>query len=79
MYELFGGRSVQEQIAKLIDTLGEESASSQGLNKVITSAEKLRNNPAHTIYLLKDHRANELVNINISSFKFAARIIYLGG
>ncbi|KAL0851705.1 hypothetical protein ABMA28_000030 [Loxostege sticticalis] len=47
-------RVMQESLSKLIDALGEQSAAAQGLNKVITTAEKLRNSPTHTLYLLKD-------------------------
>lgn len=47
-------RVVQESLSKLIDLLGEQSATAQGLSKVITTAEKFRNSPTHTLYLLKD-------------------------
>lgn len=47
-------RTMQDCLSKLIDTMGEQSAMAQGLNRVITTAEKLRNSPTHTLYLLKD-------------------------
>lgn len=50
---------MQESLAKMIDTLGEQSAAAQGLSRVITTAEKLRNSPGHVLYLLKDHREKE--------------------
>ncbi|KAJ8738073.1 hypothetical protein PYW08_000668 [Mythimna loreyi] len=70
-------RAVQEQIAKLIDQLGEESAASQGLNKVITSADKLRANPGHTIYLLKNHHANEGKGEIIGMLKIGRKHLFL--
>ncbi|XP_045783950.1 alpha-tubulin N-acetyltransferase 1-like isoform X2 [Maniola jurtina] len=50
-------RIVQEQLTKMIDCLGEQSALSQGLNRVITTAERLRNSQDHLLYLLKDGNA----------------------
>ncbi|XP_049884920.1 alpha-tubulin N-acetyltransferase 1-like isoform X3 [Pectinophora gossypiella] len=50
-------RVVQESLSRTIDALGEQSAQAQGLSKVITTAEKLRNAPTHTLYLLKDPKA----------------------
>ncbi|CAH0716362.1 unnamed protein product, partial [Brenthis ino] len=52
-------RVMVESLCKLIDILGEQSAKAQGLNKVITTAEKLRNSPTHVLYLLKDAKAKE--------------------
>lgn len=48
---------MQDSLSKVIDHLGEQSATAQGLNKVITTAEKLRNSPTHILYLLKDFKA----------------------
>lgn len=48
---------MQESLSKVIDILGEQSATAQGLNRVITTAEKLRNSPTHILYLLKDAKA----------------------
>ncbi|XP_023941073.2 alpha-tubulin N-acetyltransferase isoform X2 [Bicyclus anynana] len=50
-------RMMQENLSKLIDRLGEQSAAAQALNRVITTAEKLRNSPDHLLYLLKDSQA----------------------
>lgn len=50
-------RVMQDSLSKVIDHLGEQSATAQGLNKVITTAEKLRNSPTHILYLLKDFKA----------------------
>ncbi|CAG9138182.1 unnamed protein product [Plutella xylostella] len=47
-------RIMQEGLVKWIDTLGEMSSIAQGLNKTITSADKLQMSPTHTLYLLKD-------------------------
>ncbi|CAG9558693.1 unnamed protein product [Danaus chrysippus] len=52
-----GVRIMQESLSKVIDILGEQSATAQGLNRVITTAEKLRNSPTHILYLLKDAKA----------------------
>nr|XP_026500594.1 alpha-tubulin N-acetyltransferase 1-like isoform X2 [Vanessa tameamea] len=50
-------RLMQDSLSKLINFLGEQSAQAQGLNKVITTAYKLRNSPTHILYLLKDFNA----------------------
>ncbi|XP_034839602.1 alpha-tubulin N-acetyltransferase 1-like [Maniola hyperantus] len=50
-------RVIQEHLSKLIDRLGEQSAVAQGLNKVITTSERLRNSQDHILYLLKDGNA----------------------
>ncbi|XP_050361294.1 alpha-tubulin N-acetyltransferase 1-like [Nymphalis io] len=50
-------RLMQDSLSKLINYLGEQSAYAQGLHKVITTADKLRNSPTHILYLLKDNRA----------------------
>lgn len=46
---------------KIIDFLGQQSAVAQGLNKAITTAEKLKNSPTNTLYLLKDGSSKGLV------------------
>ncbi|KAJ0178881.1 hypothetical protein K1T71_005656 [Dendrolimus kikuchii] len=51
-------RLVQGTLSRLINQLGELSATAQGLNKVITNAEKLQNSQNHFLYLLKDANAN---------------------
>lgn len=50
---------MQEGLVKWIDTLGEMSSIAQGLNKTITSADKLQMSPTHTLYLLKDANDDE--------------------
>ncbi|XP_026316329.1 alpha-tubulin N-acetyltransferase 1-like isoform X2 [Hyposmocoma kahamanoa] len=50
-------RMMQDSLSRVINTLGEESAAEQGLTKVITTTEKLRNSPTHLLYLLKDAHA----------------------
>lgn len=52
-------KAVQEFLGSLINTLGVQSAAAQGLNKVITSVERLRAVHNHYLYLLKDHEADE--------------------
>ncbi|XP_059055165.1 alpha-tubulin N-acetyltransferase 1-like isoform X2 [Achroia grisella] len=56
LYELFL-RLMQNNLSKLIDWMGEQSASAQGLSNVLTSAEKLRNSPTQVLYMLKDENA----------------------
>ncbi|XP_041987048.1 alpha-tubulin N-acetyltransferase 1-like [Aricia agestis] len=51
-------RVMQESLSKVIDALGEQSTAAQGLSKVITTADKLRNTPTHILYLMKDPSAN---------------------
>ncbi|CAH0577700.1 unnamed protein product [Chrysodeixis includens] len=70
-------RAVQDSIAKIIDNLGEQSAAAQGLNKVITTADKLRNNPAHIIYLLKDFRGKEGKGEVIGMLKVGRKHLFL--
>ncbi|KAF9410285.1 hypothetical protein HW555_010592 [Spodoptera exigua] len=70
-------RAVQDLVARIIDQLGEESASAQGLNKVITSAEKLRKNPGHIVYLLKDHRGKEGKGEIIGLLKVGRKHLFL--
>lgn len=60
---------MQDSLAKLIDSLGEQSAAAQGLNKVITTAEKLRNSPTHILYLLKDADAKGWVPLYVYLIK----------
>ncbi|XP_039763161.1 alpha-tubulin N-acetyltransferase 1-like isoform X2 [Pararge aegeria] len=50
-------RIMQETLSKLIDRLGEQSSTAQNLNRVITTAEKLRNSPDLILYILKDASA----------------------
>ncbi|XP_075991242.1 alpha-tubulin N-acetyltransferase-like isoform X2 [Anticarsia gemmatalis] len=50
-------RAMQAALAKIVDALGEQSAAAQGLNRIITTADKLRASPTHTLYLLKDATA----------------------
>ncbi|KAH9638347.1 hypothetical protein HF086_006527 [Spodoptera exigua] len=69
--------AVQDLVARIIDQLGEESASAQGLNKVITSAEKLRKNPGHIVYLLKDHRGKEGKGEIIGLLKVGRKHLFL--
>ncbi|XP_072930970.1 alpha-tubulin N-acetyltransferase 1 isoform X2 [Epargyreus clarus] len=50
-------RVMQNSLTRLIDVIGEQSAAAQGLTRIITTADKLRNSPTHILYLLKDARA----------------------
>ncbi|XP_048006286.1 alpha-tubulin N-acetyltransferase 1-like isoform X2 [Leguminivora glycinivorella] len=70
-------RIVQESLGKLIDSLGEQSASAQGLSKVITTAEKLRNAPTHVLYLLKDAAAKNGDGEIIGFLKVSYKHLYL--
>ncbi|XP_035450059.2 alpha-tubulin N-acetyltransferase isoform X1 [Spodoptera frugiperda] len=70
-------RAVQDLVARIIDQLGEESAAAQGLNKVITSSEKLRKNPGHIVYLLKDHRGKEGKGEIIGLLKVGRKHLFL--
>lgn len=54
---------MQDSLSRVINTLGEESAAEQGLTKVITTTEKLRNSPTHLLYLLKDAHAKGFVPV----------------
>ncbi|KAM3956901.1 alpha-tubulin N-acetyltransferase 1 isoform 2-T2 [Aphomia sociella] len=70
-------RVMQESLSKLIDMLGEQSATAQGLNKVITTAEKLRNSPTHTLYLLKDANAKSGKGEVIGLLKVGRKHLFL--
>lgn len=50
-------RLVQDSVQHVIDNLGRASSDAQGLSRVITTADKLRNAPTHILYLLKDPQA----------------------
>ena len=45
-----------QQMYEIINLIGEASSFAQGLNNVITTAEKLQNSD-HTLYLMKEHDA----------------------
>lgn len=45
---------VQQKISEILDVIGEQSSRAQGLNHVITSAAKMRNQDDHVAYLLRD-------------------------
>ncbi|XP_052751416.1 alpha-tubulin N-acetyltransferase 1-like [Galleria mellonella] len=70
-------RVMQDSLSKLIDVLGEQSASAQALNKIITTADKLRNSPAHTLYLLKDANANSGKGELIGMLKVGRKHLFL--
>ncbi|XP_063546947.1 alpha-tubulin N-acetyltransferase 1 isoform X2 [Cydia strobilella] len=70
-------RTIQESLGKLIDSLGEQSASAQGLSKAITTAEKLRNAPTHVLYLLKDASAKNGDGEIIGFLKVSHKHLYL--
>ncbi|KAI5640899.1 GNAT acetyltransferase, mec-17 domain-containing protein [Phthorimaea operculella] len=70
-------RVMQESLAKVIDSLGEQSASAQGLNRVITTAEKLRNSPTHTLYLLKDSGAKGGKGEVVALLKVGSKHLFL--
>ncbi|XP_063393550.1 alpha-tubulin N-acetyltransferase 1 [Cydia fagiglandana] len=70
-------RIVQESLGKLIDSLGEQSATAQGLSKAITTAEKLRNAPTHVLYLLKDASAKNGDGEIIGFLKVSYKHLYL--
>ncbi|CAG9781737.1 unnamed protein product [Diatraea saccharalis] len=70
-------RIMQESLSKLIDMLGEQSAAAQGLNKVITTAEKLRNSPTHILYLLKDPTAKKGKGEVIGLLKVGRKHLFL--
>lgn len=70
-------RAAQDLVGQLIDQLGKESATSQGLNKVITSTEKLRLNPAHIVYLLKDSSGDEGKGEIIGLLKVGRKHLFL--
>ncbi|KAG6446972.1 hypothetical protein O3G_MSEX004693 [Manduca sexta] len=70
-------RLMQECLSKLIDGLGEQSADAQGLNKVITTAEKLRNTATHVLYLLKDANAKDGSGDVIGMLKVGRKHLFL--
>ncbi|CAH0401802.1 unnamed protein product [Chilo suppressalis] len=70
-------RLLQESLAKMIDYLGEQSASAQGLTKVITTAERLRNSPSYVLYLLKDAAANNGKGEVIGLLKVGRKHLFL--
>lgn len=70
-------RMVQEQVSKLVDRLGEESAAAQGLNKPITSAEKMRKNPGHVLYILVDKYAKDSKGEIIGMLKVGRKHLFL--
>ncbi|CAK1588146.1 unnamed protein product [Parnassius mnemosyne] len=70
-------RLMQDSLSKLIDALGEQSATAQGLNKVITTAEKLRNAPTHILYLLKDSKAKGGKGDVIGMLKIGRKHLFL--
>ncbi|XP_061719284.1 alpha-tubulin N-acetyltransferase 1-like isoform X3 [Cydia pomonella] len=70
-------RIVQENLGRLIDSFGVQSAAAQGLSKAITTAEKLRNAPGHVLYLLKDATANNGHGELIGFLKVAYKHLYL--
>lgn len=47
-------RDASTKMSEIINTLGEASARAQGLNKAVTSAQKLRNSD-HCVYLMADN------------------------
>lgn len=55
-------RLMQDSLSKVINQLGVQSASAQGLSKVITTVEKLRTADSHFLYLLKDANARGWVH-----------------
>uniref|UniRef100_A0A2A4JCB2 Alpha-tubulin N-acetyltransferase n=1 Tax=Heliothis virescens TaxID=7102 RepID=A0A2A4JCB2_HELVI len=73
----YGTMVVQELITKLVDRLGQESATAQGLNKVITSAEKMKKNPGHVIYMLKDKYAKDCKGDIIGMLKVGRKHLFL--
>lgn len=70
-------RLVQGTLSRLINKLGELSATAQGLNKVITNTEKLQNSPNHFLYLLKDANANGGLGEVIGLLKVGHKHLFL--
>ncbi|XP_053624933.1 alpha-tubulin N-acetyltransferase 1-like isoform X2 [Plodia interpunctella] len=70
-------RVVQESLSKLINQLGEQSAAAQGLNKVITTAEKLQKSPSYSLYLLKDADAKGGAGEVIGLLKVGRKHLFL--
>lgn len=54
----FHFRNTVNKVAEVVNEMGEASAHAQGLNKPITTAERLRQSDQN-LYLLIDHDANK--------------------
>ncbi|CAB3226480.1 unnamed protein product [Arctia plantaginis] len=70
-------RLMQDNLNKLINEIGEQSAAAQGLNRVITTAEKMRNSPDNTLFLLKDSLTNQGHGALIGLLKVGYKKLYL--
>lgn len=63
-------------MSEIINTLGEASARAQGLNKAVTSAQKLRNSD-HSVYLMAENAGTKWVYIiEILSGNYSNEIDY---
>ncbi|CAG4941900.1 unnamed protein product [Colias eurytheme] len=69
-------RLMQECLKKIIDNLGERSAKAQGLSKVITSTDRLRNSD-HNLYLMKEALAKGGDGEVIGLLKVGYKHLYL--
>lgn len=54
---------MQDNMLRLVNALGEQSAIEQGLRQPITTGDKLRTSTTTLLYLLKDARGNGYVLI----------------
>ncbi|XP_004932777.1 alpha-tubulin N-acetyltransferase 1 isoform X4 [Bombyx mori] len=70
-------RMLQDSLSKLIDVLGEYSSAAQGLNRVITTGEKLRLCPSHVVYILKDKDAKNGEGEAVGMLKIGRKHLFL--
>lgn len=70
-------RELRRQLSEMLDAIGEKSTIVQGLNKTITTAEKLENATDQVVYLLKDASGNHGKGELIGLLKVGIKSLYL--
>ncbi|XP_014210502.1 alpha-tubulin N-acetyltransferase-like [Copidosoma floridanum] len=66
----------QRLLTRILDDMGEASAKAQGLNRVITSAIKLRDTD-HIIYLMVDNQGNNGLGSILGLLKTGAKTLFM--
>lgn len=68
---------VQQQVAAVLDVMGEASAKAQGLKTAITSGSKFRSTEGQTAYILVDRNGNQGLGSVIGLLKVGRKKLFL--